>query len=68
MVDKNMQADSSHGNKMTEYIFSRSSGYAMNCSIHDQTRWPTSIQMSLDESQYKAIKLALTNEITLIQG
>lgn len=32
------------------------------------TAWPTEEQLGLDDSQLKALKLALTKELAIIQG
>lgn len=38
------------------------------CFLSNQASWPTAEQMNLDQSQYDAIKLALTSKLSLIQG
>ena len=51
------------------YVFDSSKyDYAEDCNIHDERRWPSPHQMKLDESQYKALRLALTQKICIIQG
>ena len=64
LISENTDIDPHTGN----YLFTSSIDYAKKCSIYDERRWPSPTQMNLDESQYKAIKLALTQKITLIQG
>ena len=64
LISENTDIDPLTGN----YLFTSSIDYAKKCSIYDERRWPSPTQMKLDESQYKAIKLALTQKITLIQG
>ena len=34
----------------------------------DVTQWPSKDQLGLDESQYKALQIALTKEVAVIQG
>lgn len=34
----------------------------------NKASWPTAEEMKLDESQYKAVELALENKLALIQG
>jgi FtsZ-binding cell division protein ZapB len=36
--------------------------------LENEATWPSKEEMSLDESQYEALKLALKSELTLIQG
>ena len=36
--------------------------------VLDENRWPSMEQLGLDESQYEALKLALTKEVAVIQG
>lgn len=42
--------------------------FAKECVLTNTETWPSCEQMSLDQSQYEAIKLALTNKLALIQG
>ena len=51
-----------------QYEFDQDSDYAKQCSVMDESSWPTAHQMSLNEFQYEAVKLALTNKLALIQG
>ena len=46
--------------------FQQSTGHVID--ITDDTAWPSANDTELDESQLKAIKMALTQEIALIQG
>ncbi|KAL8618663.1 hypothetical protein ACOMHN_048839 [Nucella lapillus] len=39
-----------------------------NKSIHAPGMWPSAADLSLDDSQYAALRLALTHEVALIQG
>ena len=50
------------------YEFDASSTYAATCNADDERAWPNRSQLGLDESQYDALKLALNNKLTLIQG
>jgi MoxR-like ATPase len=36
--------------------------------VLDLRRWPSKEQLGLDESQYEALKIALTREVAVIQG
>ena len=54
--------------RQTEYEYREESKYAERCMVADVASWPTAKQMHLDQSQYDAIKLALTNRLALIQG
>ncbi len=36
--------------------------------VLDVDHWPSKEQLGLDESQYKALKIALTKEVAVIQG
>lgn len=42
--------------------------YGKACRIDLEHEWPSAQEMNLDSSQYEAIKLTLTNKISLIQG
>ncbi len=53
---------------LTTYEFNVASNYAKCCAIKSENVWPTANQFGLDESQYQALKLALTNTLALIQG
>lgn len=37
-------------------------------NVFDDSQWPTKEELTLNESQYKAFKLALTHEFAVIQG
>ena len=37
--------------------------YAKECNIYDKRRWPSHFQMKLDESQYKAIRMVLNQNL-----
>ena len=51
------------------YVFNSSNyAYAEECNIYDEKSWPSPRQMKLDDSQYKAIRSALTQKICIIQG
>ena len=39
-----------------------------NVSVKNEASWPTAEQMKLGSAQYDAVKLALNNKLTLIQG
>ncbi|KAJ8318466.1 hypothetical protein KUTeg_003557 [Tegillarca granosa] len=39
-----------------------------NCPVINTRRWPTASEMNLDESQYRALQLAVTKELAIIQG
>ncbi|XP_028413341.1 NFX1-type zinc finger-containing protein 1-like isoform X2 [Dendronephthya gigantea] len=41
---------------------------SQNVPVLDVDRWPSMEQLGLDESQYKALKIALTREVAVIQG
>ncbi len=45
-----------------------SNGFIEMSDIEDLTTWPSAQQMALDQSQYDAVKLALTKAVALIQG
>ena len=55
-------------NGLTGYKFSDLANYAKSCFFNNQEYWPTSEQFGLDNSQYEALKLALTSKLALIQG
>jgi hypothetical protein len=50
------------------FEFDDSLNYAKNCYTNDINSWPSPKQMNLDDSQYEALKLALTKKIAIIQG
>lgn len=54
--------------KETSYIFSKRSQFAASCNLSNEKEWLNSSRMNLDESQFEAIKLALENRLTFIQG
>ncbi len=37
-------------------------------NVKDLTTWPNAEQLGLDDSQYKALQLAITKSVALIQG
>jgi hypothetical protein len=48
--------------------FSPTLDYAKECHVLNENEWPTAQQLALDDSQYQALKMALTKKITIIQG
>jgi superfamily II DNA or RNA helicase len=36
--------------------------------VLEEDRWPSKDELGLDESQYEALKIALTKEVAVIQG
>nr|XP_034329289.1 NFX1-type zinc finger-containing protein 1-like [Crassostrea gigas] len=50
------------------YNFSPLSAKCANVRIMDFDRWPSAAQLYLDDSQYKAVQRALTNEFVITQG
>ncbi len=68
IVDPNKKLTINKTTGMTSYEFSPTTEYASKCFISNNIRWPTAQNMKLDESQYKAVQLALTRKLALIQG
>jgi hypothetical protein len=68
LVDKDKKVQFNERTKNYAYSFTQSNHYARNCRIDKPWTWPTAEQMNLDESQYDAIKLAMSNKLALIQG
>ena len=64
LVTDVVEIDKNTGN----YLFDPSLNYAMSVLFNNEAKWPSPTQMKLDQSQYQAIKLALTQNICLIQG
>ena len=61
--------DDNFNHETGTYLFDYSKyTYAEECSIYDERTWPSPHQMKLDDSQYKAIRSALTDKICIIQG
>ena len=68
MVDSNKRIDVEKETGLPVYEFSEESLYAKNCYLGNETSWPTPEQFGFDQSQYDALKLALTSKLALIQG
>ncbi|CAF1087216.1 unnamed protein product, partial [Brachionus calyciflorus] len=68
LVDAKKKFVTNKQTKLNDYEFSQSCLYAEKCFLSNSASWPTAEQMRLDESQYEAVKLALTNKLALIQG
>ena len=68
LVDTKAIAVSNSQGDFVSYHFNPLYDYAKSCTINNEGRWPSPRQMNLDDSQYQAIKLALNQQIALIQG
>nr|XP_022287767.1 NFX1-type zinc finger-containing protein 1-like [Crassostrea virginica]XP_022287768.1 NFX1-type zinc finger-containing protein 1-like [Crassostrea virginica] len=64
-TSKNLAIPVSRGQN---YKFSLPSARFENINIMDPNRWPSADQLSLDDSQFKAVQRALTNEFVITQG
>jgi len=67
IVDKKREFSINNKSGETERQFAGNTEFA-RCFLSNEFQWPTAENMMLDESQYKAVKLALTSKLSLIQG
>jgi len=65
IVDRNRKLVWDFATRELQYFFSPSSISSAKCSSTNKATWPSAQQMSLDPSQYEAVKLALDNKLAL---
>jgi hypothetical protein len=68
LIDKKKKIIPDLNTGLNKYEYDYSSDYAKCINASNMLKWPSMEQFGFDQSQYSALKLALTNKLALIQG